>query len=377
MRRRRGRVRERARGFTRPHWRVDPAIGEETFRDRGHFGGKTAIRRQHHLLRLGPGDGAGGRKRQRRVAVPMRELLLFEPAGLQIVIAMREPRIGRTNRTDQGIDDLALDAVVQVARIRDILKATPTVGNFLVLGERIGDEREGPLIVLEGLGQRLACGLALVRRAVLQQIERRLDRQLLTADLEAQAGDGLVEQPVPGGIAALGFFVKQLLDAIFELVRLVLAQILDPRPVMGQVLRLHRTLDHGVVDAVELKPEEQQMYRGRRQPLGDVAIELGNRRIDAVAGMNEAGIGAEPAGEIVDRLVAPDGLGKPASAVIAGNVFRELALVIRFERCAVGIHLLQIARDFGRVDTGIKIGEVPFRQLAGFGFGGGRLAARG
>ena len=264
-----------------------------------------------------------------------------------------------------------------MARIRDILETAPAIGNLLVLGERVGDERKSPLIVLEGLGQRLPCSLALFRRAVLQQIERRLDRQFLGPDLEAQAGDGLVEQPVPGGIAALGFFVKQLLDAIFELIRLVLAQILDPRPVMGELRRLHRALDHGIVDAVEFKREEQQMQRGRRQPLGNVAIEFGNHGIDAVAGMNEAGIGAEPAGEIVDRLVAPDGLGKPASAVVAGDAFRELALVVRFKRGAVGIHLLQIARDFGRVDTGIKIGEVPFRQFAGFGFGGGRLAARG
>ena len=171
--------------------------------------------------------------------------------------------------------------------------------------------------------------------------------------------------------------MKQLLDAIFELIRLVLAQILDPRPVMSELRRLHRALDHGIVDAVEFEREEQQMHRGRRQPLGNVAVEFGDRGIDAVAGMNEAGIGAEPAGEIVDRLVAPDRLGEPAAAVVAGNAFRQLALVVRLKRGAVGIHLLQIARDFGRVDAGIKIGQVPFRQLAGFGFGCGRLAARG
>ena len=155
MRRRRGRMRERARRLARPHRRVDPAIGEEALGDRGHLNREAAIRRQHHLLRLGPGDRAGRRKRQRRVAVPMRELLLFEPAGLQIVIAMRQPRIGRANRADQRIDDLALDAVVEVARIRDILEPAPAVGNFLVLGERVGDQRKGPLIVLEGLCQRL------------------------------------------------------------------------------------------------------------------------------------------------------------------------------------------------------------------------------
>ena len=159
MRRRRGRMRERARRLARPHRRIDPAIGEETFRDRRHLGREAAIRRQHHLLRLGPADGAGRRKRQRRVAVPMRELFFFEPAGFQIVIAVRQPRIGRSNRADQRLDDLALDAVVQVAQIRHVLEAAPAVGNLLVLGQRVGDERKGPLIVLEGLRQRLAAAL--------------------------------------------------------------------------------------------------------------------------------------------------------------------------------------------------------------------------
>ena len=108
--------------------------------------------------------------------------------------------------------------------------------------------------------------------------------------------------------------MKQLLDAILELVRLVLAQILDPRPVMREFGRLHRTLDHGIVDAVEFEREEQQMHRRVGQPLGNVAVEFGDRGIDAVAGVNQAGIGPEAPGEIVDRLVAPDRLGEPAAA---------------------------------------------------------------
>ena len=71
------------------------------------------------------------------------------------------------------------------------------------------------------------------------------------------------------------------------------------------------------------------------------------------------------------------------AAVFPGDAFRELALVVALERDAVCIHLLQVARDFGRVDTGIEIGQIPFRQLAGFRrgssglAGGGLLAGRG
>ena len=170
----------------------------------------------------------------------MRELLLVEPARLQLVIAMRQPRIGRAHRADQRIDDLALDPVGEMARIRNILETAPAIGNFLVLGERVGDQRKGPLIGLERLRQRLPRRLAFFTGAVLQQVQRRLDRKLLTADLEAQRRDGLIEQPVPRRVAALGFLVKQLLDTIFELIWLVLAQILDPGAVMSEFRRLDR-----------------------------------------------------------------------------------------------------------------------------------------
>src|SRR5258708_1047694 len=114
--------------------------------------------------------------------------------------------------------------------MRDVLESAPAIGNLLVLGERIGDQRKGPLIGLERFRQRLRRCLALFAGAVLQQVQRRFDRQLLGPDLEAQCGDGLIKQPVPGGVTALGFLVKQLLDAILQLIRLVLAPILPPPP---------------------------------------------------------------------------------------------------------------------------------------------------
>ena len=92
---------------------------------------------------------------------------------------MRQPRIGRPHGGDQRIDHLALDPVRQMAIVGDIGKAAPAVGNFLVLGERVGDQRELLHVVLERGGKRLGGSLALFSVAVLQQIERRLDRQRL------------------------------------------------------------------------------------------------------------------------------------------------------------------------------------------------------
>ena len=76
------------------------------------------------------------------------------------------------------------------------------------------------------------------------------------------------------------------------------------------------------------------MHGSRRHPFGNVAVEFGDRRIDTVAGVNETGIGAEAAGEIVDRLVALDRLGEPLSAVFLGNALGELAFVVGLKRDA-------------------------------------------
>ena len=158
--------------------------------------------------------------------------------------------------------------------IRDVLEAAPTVGDVLVLGERVGDQRKGALIGLEGFRQRFGRSLALCAVAVLQEIERRLDRELFGADLEAQARDGLVEQPVEGGIAGLRLLQEQLLELVVELVRLLLAQILDPGTVMRELGGLHRAVQNIVIDAVEFEREEQEMRGRRRQPLRDVAVKL-------------------------------------------------------------------------------------------------------
>ena len=72
------------------------------------------------------------------------------------------------HRRNQRVDYFALDAIGQMPRIGDIGKAAPAVGNILVLGERIGDERKQPDVGLEGLRQRFGRGLALLLVGILQ-----------------------------------------------------------------------------------------------------------------------------------------------------------------------------------------------------------------
>src|SRR5262245_21136149 len=105
-----------------------------------------------------------------------------------------------------------------MARVGDVGKAPPTIGDFLVLGEDIGDQSERPQVRTESFGERLCRRLARRRPRILQEIERWLDRERLRADLETEAGDGLVEQASPRRVTCHRFFVKELFDAILELI---------------------------------------------------------------------------------------------------------------------------------------------------------------
>ena len=147
---------------------------------------------------------------------------------------MRQPRISGAHGGDQRVDDLALNPVRQVTLVGDIGKAAPAVGNFLVLGESVGDQRELLHVVLERFRKRLGGSLALFSGAILQQVESRFDRERLSLNLEPQIGDRRVELPIPGGKGRHRFFVKELLDAIFQLIGPVAAHVLDPRPIVAE-----------------------------------------------------------------------------------------------------------------------------------------------
>ena len=53
--------------------------------------------------------------------------------------------------------------------------------------------------------------------------------------------------------------MKELLDAILELIRLLLAQILDPRAIMAKRRIAHGGFERGIVQPIELEREEQEM----------------------------------------------------------------------------------------------------------------------
>src|SRR5256886_16241668 len=94
---------------------------------------------------------------------------------------------------------------------------------------------------------------------MMQQIEGRLDRQRFGPNPETQPRNGLIEQPVPGGIGRHRFLVKQLLDTVLELVGFFLAQIFEPGTIMSQRRLAHCCFELSIVETIELESKEQEM----------------------------------------------------------------------------------------------------------------------
>ena len=344
VRTRYGRMGEGPRRLAVLDRRVDPAAIEKRLGDPGELGREPAIGLHHRGLGGLPVEDALVAGGQRGVAVPGVELGLAEPPGLHGVIAVREPRIGFLHRRLQRVDNLALHGIVEVPAVGDVLEAVPAVGNLLVLGQHVGDVGKEPGVVVQGPGEAMESCLALGLVAIREQVQRRLETQLLAPHVELERGHGLVEQPVPGRGAGHRLLVEQLLHPVLELVGLGLPELGEPGPVAAQHrVSGERRLQRGVVDPVELEAEEDQPRRKIGQRLAHVAHELGAVGVLGVAHILQEGIGAEPAGEVVERLDPLDRRRQPAIAREA----IELALVVgleghrfRFRPLEIGLELL-------------------------------------
>ena len=170
--------------------------------------------------------------------------------------------------------------------------------------------------------------------------------------------------------------MEELLDAVLELIGLLLAHVLEPGPVMRERGVAHGRFQRGVVDAVQFEREEQHVDGGGGQPLLHVAVELGDHGVGGVAGVSERGIRDQPAELVVERLVAADRLGDTWTSVLARRHFGQPALEVALESGALSVGRVQVACDFRAVDAGIEIVEIPLGQLAELGSGLGRWLGR-
>ena len=362
--RRHRRMGEGARRLAGTSRGIDPAPVEEAPGNVGHPWREGPIGVEHGVTRLVPRDRALLDARQRRVAVPIGHRLDAEPACLQLVVTVRKSRIGRLHRLHHRGNDFGLDPVGEVARVGDVGEPAPAVGDLLVLGQRVGDQREGSQVRAEHIAERARRRLADLSVRILEPVERGLQGQLLALDREPQARDGAVEKPIPGGPAGDGLLQEQFLGPVVELERLLAAQVLDPGPVMAQGAIGHGEVHHRVLDPVEFEGEEQQVARGFGQTLLGVAVELLAPLVGGVAGIDEAGKGHQPAEQILDFLVGPNRRSELHRGVASGGDRRDLARITGGEITAIRLGTGKVGAEVGRVDAGIQVRQIPFRQDA-------------
>ena len=81
------------------------------------------------------------------------------------------------------------------------------------------------------------------------------------------------------------------------------------------------------------------MQRGGGDALLHVAVELGAQRIGGVAGIEQRGIGDQPAELVLQRLVALDRLGERAARALARGQRLQAALEGLLESDAFGVGL--------------------------------------
>src|SRR5207248_5192998 len=88
--------------------------------------------------------------------------------------------------------------------------------------------------------------------------------------------------------------MKELLDAVLELIGFFPPDVFDPRPIMHQRAVLHRGLELGVIEAIEFESEKQEVRRGGGDALLHVGVEFAARGIGGVASVDQPGKGREP-----------------------------------------------------------------------------------
>jgi hypothetical protein len=193
-----------------------------------------------------------------------------------------------------------------------------------------------------------------------QQVEGGFERQVLAVHGEGEGGDGLVEEPVPGGGADGGLVVEELLQLVRQLVGLHRAEAVEDGLVAGEVGVLREASGEvGVLDPVDLEREEDE----RRGEGGDAVLrvgdELGALGVGGVLVVAEPCVGHEAARDGVDLLVAQE-----AGEEVGGGEGGELALVVGGEAGAGVLEPVHVALELGRVGGGVEVGQVPVGEGA-------------
>ena len=137
------------------------------------------------------------------------------------------------------------------------------------------------------------------------------------------------------------------------------AQIAQPGAVFGERRILLLGGEVGILELVDLEPEEHQLGADIGQALRDVLREAPALGIGLVLRVVERGVGADTAHQVLQRLVASDG-GAQRLAVHRG----DLAFIVPGKGLGILRGTLEVGLEVGAGRAGIEVGELPGRQVA-------------
>ena len=290
----------------------------------------------------------------------MLQFLKPQPFRLQRIIVVGDFRIGRDHSVPQGVDNLRLHMVRQMAGGLRGRQLAPAVLNLFLFRQRVGDTGEEAEIGLEHFRQRGGGGDPFFAIGVGKEVQRAFGVQFLAVHVEGQPRHRLIKQAVPGGGADDAHVVLIGFQLIRQLVRAERPQTLEPRAVAGERRAfLQLRLQRSVVHAVQLQREEHQ--RGRE--IGELRLHIGEElaplRRAGVLAVEQPGTGADAPGFALNRLVAAQNFDH----LIAGQI-REFALIIGGEGGAFFLQPFKIGLQFRALHARIKILQPPDRQIA-------------
>ena len=270
---------------------------------------------------------------------------------------MGETRRRGLDRGDQRVHHVVLDPVVEIARGDRPLEAAPFVLDRLVLGERVGDEREGAHILAEHGAERLRRLLARRRVLVRQQVERLGAGERLAPHREAERGHGLVEEAHPGGAACHLLLVQQPLDLVRKLEGAGRPRIPDPGCEAGERRVCELLPEHLLLDPVKLQREEEKAAPDRCGFFPDRLEEA--RRLGLVhrRAIDEIGVARQPLQDLPDHLVAGDEAAE-RRAVEGCDPAGEFLV----QRIRLGGRPLEVGAKRVRIGAGVEVEEIPSRQ---------------
>ncbi len=340
------------------HTCINPRFFKELLPQRRQIRRETAIGLKHGITCLAPGNdpiiGIG----KRRVAVPIVDLVLAHPFRLDRVITMGQARIGALYGLGQRIDNLGLDLIGEMAHSGRLRRAAPVILDRLVLGQRVGNQREQPDILPEHLAEILCCLLAQFRIRAGKKVQHLLRGHFLAIHLEFEARHGLIEQPHPGAPSGDILLMQQLLDLVGELIGFQRPHVIEPGLVFLQAAALIHRLKPVILDRVQFQREEQKVGTDGTDLLLHGLEELANIRVRHIARIDEIGIGHDPALDLADLLELGDGEIEPLPVQLG-----QLALVLRGEGLGILRRRFQILAQFGRGPGRVQIAQVPFGQI--------------